>query len=60
MYFGVYTTTQTIPTTGGTDVFTQLTSEVVANIAPILVLLGLTVGLSLAMRWFKKTAKVKA
>ncbi len=50
---------QVIPSTGGTDVFTGITDQITANIAPILVLLGLTVGLSLAMRWFKKTAKVQ-
>ncbi len=54
-----YFAAATLPVTAGTDVFNGITSEVTANIAPILVLLGLTVGLSLAMRWFKKTAKVK-
>lgn len=49
-----------LPATAGTQVITSVAQQISDNIAPVLVLVGFSAGLALVMRWFKKSAKVKA
>lgn len=55
-HFGV----AVLPVDAGTQVITAITTQITDNIAPVLVLVGFSAGLALVMRWFKKSAKVKA